>query len=100
MCIDRQGLVDQLSGGQMQVADLYVPPVHPLYNSEAKHYTFDPQEASDLLTSAGWLDADNDPSTPRIAQGVEGIADGTAFMLQYLVSDDSEHQVATQMIQA
>jgi peptide/nickel transport system substrate-binding protein len=99
MCIDRQGLVDQLSGGQMQVADLYVPPVHPLYNSEAKHYTFDPQEASDLLTSAGWQDADNDPSTPLIAQGVEGIADGTAFMLQYLVSDDSEHQVATQMIQ-
>jgi peptide/nickel transport system substrate-binding protein len=99
MCIDRQALVDRLSTGQMQVADLYVPSVHPLYNSEAKHYTFDPQAASEQLTAEGWLDTDNDPSTARIAQGVDGIADGTVFILQYLVSDDSEHQVAAQMIQ-
>ena len=72
MCIDRQALVDQLSGGQMQVADLYVPPDHPLYNPEALQYDFDPQAASELLTSMGWLDTDNDPSTPRIAQGVPG----------------------------
>jgi peptide/nickel transport system substrate-binding protein len=100
MCIDRQALVDRLSGGQMQVADLYLPSVHPLYNTEAKHYAINLQEAANLLIFAGWQDPDNDPSTPRIAQGVEGIADGTAFTVQYLVSDDEEHQVAAQMIQA
>jgi peptide/nickel transport system substrate-binding protein len=100
MCIDRQALVERLSGGQMQVADLYVPSVHPLYNLEAKHYTFDPQAASTLLTAAGWLDEDSDPSTPRIAQGVATITDGTAFTVQYLTSEDAEHQTAAQMVQA
>jgi len=100
MCIDRQALVESLSTGQMQVADLYVPSVHPLYNSEARHYTFNQQAASDLLTVAGWQDVDNDPSTPRTSLGVKGIADGTAFRMQYLTSDDAEHLTAAQMIQA
>jgi len=100
MCIDRQALIESLSGGQMQVADLYVPSVHPMFNSAARHYTFDPKAAFDLLTQAGWLDVDNDPSTPRTAQGVEGIVDGTAFRIQYLTSDDAEHLTAAQMIQA
>ena len=52
------------------------------------------------MTASGWLDVDNDPSTPRIAQGIEGIADGTSFTIQYLVSDDEENQAAAQMIQA
>ena len=100
MCIDRQALVERLSGGQMQVADLYVPSDHPLYNAEARHYSYNPQAASDLLTDAGWVDADNDPSTPRIAQGVVDIADGTTFRIQYLTSDDAEYIIAAQMIRA
>jgi len=100
MCIDRQALVASLSGGQMQVADLFVPSDHPLYNSEAKHYTFDPQAGSDLLTAAGWLDNDDDPSTPRIASGVSGVANGTSFTFQYLTADDVEHQTAAQLVQA
>ena len=100
MCIDKQALVDRLSGGELQVADLYVPPVHPLYNPDVKHYPFDMQAASDLLTSSGWLDIDNDPATPRIAQGIEGITDGTVFSVQYLVSDEVERKTAAQMIQA
>lgn len=100
MCIDRQALVQTLSGGHMQVADSYVPSDHPLYNPEAKHYTFDPQAASDLLTAAGWMDTDNDPSTPRIASNVKGVVDGTSFTIQYLTADDAEHQSAAQLIQA
>ena len=100
MCIDRQALVDQLSSGHMQVADLYVPSEHPLYNSEARHYDVDLQAASNLLSDAGWLDVDNDPSTPLVAQGVEGIADGTVFSVTYLTSDDIEHQKAAQLIQS
>jgi peptide/nickel transport system substrate-binding protein len=100
LCTDRQALVEQLSGGQMQVADLYVPPVHPLYNPDATQYAFDPQAASDLLTQAGWLDTDNNPSTPRIAQGVEGVVDGAPFAVQYLVAEEAERQAAAKMLQA
>jgi peptide/nickel transport system substrate-binding protein len=100
MCIDRQALVEQLSAGQMQIADLYVPSLHPLYNPNAVQYHLDPQAASDMLAKAGWLDTDADPSTPRIAQGVQGIADGTPFTVQYLVSDEEERQSAAKMVQA
>jgi peptide/nickel transport system substrate-binding protein len=100
MCIDRQALVEKLSGGQMQVADSYVPSDHPLYNPDAKRYIFDQKAGADLLTTAGWLDSDNDPSTPRVARGVAGIADGTPLSIQYLTSDDAEHQAAAQLIQA
>lgn len=100
MCIDRQALVENLSGRQMQVADLYVPSSHPLYNPDAQHYSYDLKTAADLLKAAGWVDNDNDPSTPRIAQGVKDVADGTLFSIQYLTSDDAEHQAAAQQIQA
>jgi peptide/nickel transport system substrate-binding protein len=100
LCIDRQALVDSLSDGQMQVADLYVPADHPLYNPAARHYAFDPQAGSDQLTAAGWLDKDGDPATPRIARGVSGVADGTSFIIQYLTAADAQHQTAAKMIQA
>jgi peptide/nickel transport system substrate-binding protein len=100
MCIDRQALVDQISSGQMKVADLYVPAVHPLYNPDAWKYAYDLQAASDLLTAAGWLDLDNNPATARIAQGVNGIADGTPFLVQYLVSAEPERQAAANKVRA
>lgn len=100
MCIDRQALVEKLSGGQMQVADAYIPSGHPLYNPAAKHYTFDQKAGAELLNNAGWLDSDNDPSTPRIARGVSGIADGTPFSVQFLTSDDTEHRAVALLIQA
>ncbi len=100
LCIDRQALVNSLSAGQMQVAELYVPSSHPLYNQDTKHYPFEPQSGGDLLTAAGWLDTDHNPATPRIAQGVSGIPDGTPFTIQYLTADDQEHQAAARLIQA
>lgn len=100
LCIDRQALVEALSGGRLQVADAYIPADHPLYNPDTKHYSFEPQAAADQLAAAGWLDQDNEPSTPRIANGVQGIADGTSFAVQYLTLDDAEHQAAAQLIQA
>lgn len=99
MCIDKEALVSQLSGGQLQTADMYIPASHPLYNSEVEHYAYDPQAAAELLSGMGWLDVDDDPSTPRVAQAVAGIADGTAFTVQLLVSDDESHQASARLIQ-
>ena len=99
LCIDRQALVAGLFYGKSLVPDSYVPPDHPLYNSEVRHYAFDPQAAQALLQSAGWLDQDNDPATPRTAQNVAGVPDGTPLELTYLVSGDAERRPAAQMLQ-
>jgi peptide/nickel transport system substrate-binding protein len=98
-CIDRQTLVNSLSQEGFGVADLYVPSSHPLYNPDATRYDYDPQRAGELLASVGWLDVDGDPATPRIAQGVQGVPDGTAFEVDYLVSPDEERQAVAQQIQ-
>lgn len=47
------------------------------YNEELEPYPYDLEAAIALLEEVGWVDDDNDPSTPRVAQGVEGVADGT-----------------------
>lgn len=98
-CIDRPALVEQLSAGQMVVAESYLPPEHPLYNSEAARYPYDPAAAAERLQAAGWLDLDGDPATPRTAQGVVGVPDGTLFVVDYLVLPDAQSQAAAQSIQ-
>ena len=70
MCMDRQAFVDTLQLGQSIVIDSYLPPQHPLYNPNVRHYDFDVEAGSALLEEVGWVDDDGDPGTPRIAQGV------------------------------
>ncbi len=100
MCIDRQALVTDLPFKSQLLTNSYVPPSHPLQNPAISQYSFDTQEASTLLTSAGWLDSDNNPATPRIAQGVKGVPDGTPFEVEYLVGSDARSQAEAQKIQA
>lgn len=49
------------------------------YNTEIEPYAFDPAAAAAALAEAGWVDADNDPSTPLVAQGAMNAEDGTEF---------------------
>ena len=115
LCIDRQRLVDELFAGKSVVPDVYIPADHPLFNAEVKRYVFDPAAGAKLLEDAGWLDAHSGPAstssvgptstssvgpvTPRLAQGVAGVPDGTPFEVTLLTTDDDEKQRAAQIIQ-
>jgi peptide/nickel transport system substrate-binding protein len=77
MCLNRQKVVDDLFYGLSPVLDTYLPPNHPLFNTRAAHWPYDPVAAGALLDQVGWLDSDNNPTTPRIASGVIGVPDGT-----------------------
>ncbi len=87
MCLDRQAVIDRLLIGQSPVLDSYLPPQHPLYNPDVRHYDFDVAAGSALLEEVGWLDEDGDPGTPRHAQGVTNVADGTPLEVVYGTSD-------------
>jgi peptide/nickel transport system substrate-binding protein len=100
MCLDRQALADQLYAGQAEIAQAYLPESHPLYNAETPAPAYDPIKAGELLTGAGWVDLDNTPQTPRTAQGVAGLPDGTLFQVDYLVSPDEAQQAAATQIQS
>jgi peptide/nickel transport system substrate-binding protein len=100
MCIDREALIADQSLGSQLLTDSYTPPSHPLYNPGVQSYTFDLQKAAALLEAVGWQDPDNDPATPRIAQAVTGVPDGTPFEVEYLVSSESKPQSDALAIQS
>lgn len=83
MCMDRQSVVDSLTFRQSKVLDSYLPPQHPLYNPDVRHYEFDVAAGSALLEEIGWMDNDGDPGTPRIAQEVANVPDGTRLSINY-----------------
>lgn len=98
-CTDREKMAGELFSGRSFVLDSYVLPNHPLYNPDVERYPFDPAKGGQLLTSAGWLDQDNDPATPRVSKGVPGIPDGTPFEFTYLTSPDAEKPQAAKIFQ-
>jgi peptide/nickel transport system substrate-binding protein len=98
LCMDRQELVDTLFYGQSMVPDSYVPPQHPLFNPEVRHYEFDPVAGSALLEEVGWLDEDGDPQTPRVAQDVPNVPDGTPLEVDYETTSAPIRQQVTSVI--
>jgi len=97
-CIDRQSLVDTVLYGQSVVIDTYLPPNHPLFASDATHWPYDPTAAATLLDEIGWKDTDNDPSTPRVSQGVTGVPDNTPLSFAYESTNSALRQQVTQIV--
>ncbi len=97
-CIDRERLASELFLGRSSVPQTYLPSAHPLANAGARAYPYDPQAAASALQAAGWVDADNDPATPRLAQGVPGVPDGTPFTVSLITTDEPEKQAAAALI--
>jgi peptide/nickel transport system substrate-binding protein len=99
-CADRQAVVDTVMYGQSIVLDTYIPPLHPLFNPDVPHYEFDVAQGAALLEAVGWIDDDGNPETPRIAQDVEGVTDGTLLEFNYWTTNAAQRQQATQVLQA
>ena len=60
MCTDRQRMVDDLLLGLSEVANAYVPSVHPLYPAELIRWPYDVDRATALLDEALLIDRDGD----------------------------------------
>ncbi len=97
-CIDREkisslrldagGIVDDFfSPGQFGMDDLEIT------------YTYQPVESGLLLKELGWIDGDGDPETPRIANGVAGVVDGTILEFTILAAEVDPLPTAVTVIQ-
>ena len=84
-CINRRKMIAQLPEAP-RIADSFYPPRHPSFESDLPRYRYDPDEAARLLEEIGWQDDDNDATTPRTAQNVEGVEDGSPLQVSLLVS--------------
>jgi len=95
LCLDRQKVVDTVLFGLSQVPDSYLPSDHPLHNANVQTYEFNPASGNRILEQVGWLDTDNNPSTPRVAKSVTNVPVDTPLILNYYTSSATQrHQVA------
>ena len=95
LCLDRQKVVDTVLFGLSQVPDSYLPADHPLHNANVQTYQFNPASGNQMLQQVGWIDKDNNPSTPRVAQNVTNVPIDTPLVLNYYTTSATQrHQVA------
>lgn len=99
-CIDRADLVVNLFNNLSEIPLSYLPPNHPDYTKYLVAYTFDIEKGKSLLDEVGWKDLDNDVATPRTAQGVANVLDGTAFSITLTTSQADLRRQAAQAIAA
>jgi peptide/nickel transport system substrate-binding protein len=100
LCMDRQAMVEVIWFGQSVVLDSYLPAQHPQYNAEVNHYGFDVQAGGALLNEVGWVDDDGDSATPRVAQGVTNVPDGTRLEITFETSRSAQRQNVVDILQA
>jgi len=98
MCIDRQAVVDTVLFGLSSVPNTYISPEHPLYNSTVVPFPYDPDEANRILERVGWKDVDQNPSTPRQAQGALNVPPATPLVLNYYTSSATQRRQVSEMI--
>ena len=101
LCLDRQKVVDTVLFGLSKVPDTYLPPDHPLHNANVQTYAYNPASGNQILEQVGWLDKDNNPTTPRVAQNVTNVPIDTPLVLNYYTSSATQrHQVAEILAQS
>ena len=94
-CIDRQGVIARAISGLSPIPSGVLTAGHPLDATVASSIVYDPAGAMAALTSLGWIDDDERSATPRVAQGVAGLDDGTRLVLSLrTASGPGEESVA------
>jgi peptide/nickel transport system substrate-binding protein len=98
LCLDRQKVVDTVLFGLSVVPNTYISPNHPLFDSTIASYPYDPAQANRILEQVGWRDVDNDPSTPRQAQGVLNVPPLTPLELNYYTSSATQRRQVSEIL--
>lgn len=98
MCLDRQQVVDTVLFGLSVVPNSYISPGHPLYNTTAASYPYDPAQGAKILEEIGWKDLDNDPATPRQAQGALNVPPLTSLTVSYVTSSATQRRQASEIL--
>jgi peptide/nickel transport system substrate-binding protein len=91
-CIDRSAMVAEILFGMGAVTDSYMPPDHPLYAAGMASIAHDVEGSTARLQELGWVDHDGNAVTPRVAQGVPGVAAGTPLTFTYSAPADALHR--------
>ena len=96
-CIDRESIsVSRLDAGQ--VGDDFYLPGDPRLTPIESLISFNPTQAGLILRDLGWIDHDGNPATPRLAEGVDQVQDGTPLKLTLLASGNEDISLTVDLI--
>ncbi len=70
MCVDRESMAQELTGGLGEVIHSYVPIDHPLYPEDGQVWPYDPDAANQLLDELGYADFAEDGRRQDLSTGV------------------------------
>ncbi len=90
-CLDRERIQYEFTINQSVIPETYLPPNHPFAASGLTAYARNVVLGKQLLDEAGWLDTDDNPSTPRVAVDVQNVFNGTELTLDYYVTESFLH---------
>jgi peptide/nickel transport system substrate-binding protein len=91
-CLDRQKVVDTVLYSLVPVPDTYISADDPLYAASLATYPYDPTAGMKLLNDLGWRDHDNNPDTPRHAQGVDHVTNSTELTVTYVTTSATQRR--------
>jgi peptide/nickel transport system substrate-binding protein len=91
-CLDRQTISSSVLYGLTDVPTSYLPADHPVFDSNIAVIPYDPEIGISLLEQAGWLDVDEDPSTPRRAINVRDVAYNSPLVLNYQTTSTAQRR--------
>jgi peptide/nickel transport system substrate-binding protein len=77
----------------------YLPSSHKHHFVDPDLITLSKTQAIGLLEQIGWRDDDQDPTTPRVAQGIPGVPDGTRLEFTLLTTDDTPHMSIAERVE-
>jgi len=97
-CVDREMIIKDVMFSRSQIPASYLPVEHPYAVAGLTFIPHDAAYGSSLLEQVGWVDNDNDPATPRVASGVEGVKDGTKFSVTYNVTQSTLHNSVSAIV--
>jgi peptide/nickel transport system substrate-binding protein len=101
--INRQAIIDTFAPG-VSLNESYYPA--QFIPEDIALPSTDVEAARAMLTEAGWVDDDADESaennapTPRVSAGVEGVEDGTPFVIKFFTTVTNPRPIVQQLIQA
>ncbi len=86
MAMDIDAVIQGAANGEGTPLATHANPNSWSYNETLQPRAHDPEAALALLAEAGWVDHDNDPTTPLIAQGALYAEDGTEFRFELITN--------------
>ena len=99
LCLDRQAVVDAISSWpHTHTQHLPLTSTPSVQSPAISTWPFIPADATALLDEIGWLDLDSDPVTPRTAQNVTGVPDGTPLEFSLETTVATQRQQTTTIL--